>query len=149
MTAVFEKQDLKFMYPENWSLTEDVGQQELPWQVNLEAPKGALLSISVFDKDVDAKSLIDNTTAALREQYEDLEVSESVESFHGYDSTVANAFFYCLDFLVTARVRVIATDRYAYVFYNQAESREFDTNEQVFQAIALNVLQNAAELQKS
>ena len=149
MTAVFEKQDLKFMYPENWSLTQDIDQQELPWQVTLETPKGALFSISVFDKDADAKTLIDNTTEALREQYEDIEVSEIADPFHGYDSTGADAFFYCLDFLVTSRVRVIATDRYTYLFYNQAESREFDTNEQVFQAIALNVLQNATDLQNS
>jgi len=86
MTAVFEKRDLKFMYPENWSLTEDIGQQELPWQVTLESPKGALFSISVFPSGVDAKSLIDNTTGALREQYEDVEINEVSEPFHGYDS---------------------------------------------------------------
>lgn len=136
------------MYPENWTLTEDVG-GELPWQVTLETPKGALFSISVFAKDADARSLIDNTTAALREQYEDLEISEIAEPFHGYDSTACNAFFYCLDFLVTARMRVIGTDAYTYLFYYQAESREFDTNEQVFQAIAVSVLQNATAHSRS
>lgn len=143
MTATYEKQDLKFMYPENWTLTQN-DDQNLPWEVSLETPSGALFSINVFPAGTDETDLVAGISSALSEQYEDAEITEASGPFHGHDAIGADAYFYCLDFLVSARARVIATGKYVYTFYYQAESREFDTNEQVFQAIAVSVLQNAA-----
>ena len=143
MTASYEKQDLKFIYPENWTLTQN-DDQDLPWEVSLETPSGALFSINVFQGGTDRAELVAGISSALSEQYEDAEITQTTEPFHGHEAIGADAFFYCLDFLVSARVRVIETDTYVYVFFYQAESREFDTNEKVFQAIAVSVLQNAS-----
>ena len=111
MTATYQKQDLKFIYPENWKLTQN-DDQNLPWEVSLETPSGALLSINVFPADADQAQLVAGISNALSEQYEDAEITPASGPFHGHEATGADAYFYCLDFLVSARVRVIATDQY-------------------------------------
>ena len=141
MTAVYEKHDVRFMYPENWRLSED-NDGRVPWEISLETPEGGLWSVSIFPAETDPQDLIKKSVEALKQQYEDVEVNELTTDFSGFQSTGFDAYFYCLDFLVTAQIRVIQAERYTYVFYDQAESREFDNNSQVFQAIATSLLEN-------
>jgi len=55
------------------------------------------------------------------------------------------AFFY-LDLLVEAKIRCLRTPSAAFVWLYQAESREFEKIEPVFQAIAVSMLQTQVPL---
>jgi hypothetical protein len=54
---------------------------------------------------------------------------------HGVD-----AHFYCLDFLVTALIRIARTSQYVIGFVSQAESRQFDRQAPVFAAIMTSLI---------
>ncbi len=141
MTAVYEKHGLRFMYPENWKLTD--GQElELPYQITVETPDGGIWSVNVFSADVETDELLDEAIEGLQETYEDVEISEAEADFEGFKSKGVDAYFYCLDFMVIAKIRVIETPQYKLVFLFQAESRDFDSQHDVFRAIATSLLQS-------
>ena len=141
MTAVYEKHGLRFMYPENWKLTD--GQEvDLPYQVTVETPAGGIWSVNIFPEDVSTDELLEEAIAGLHETYDDVELSETTSDFEGFVTKGVEAFFYCLDFVVTAKIQVIETPKYKLVFLFQAENRDFDTQHEVFRAIATSLLQS-------
>lgn len=141
MTATYEKHGLKFLYPENWKLTD--GQDvEPPYQVEIETPSGGIWSVSVFPSDSDSDELLADSVRALQDTYEDVEIDVANPDFTDYPSEGIDAYFYCLDFLVMARIRVLQTQRYKLVLLFQAESREFDGYLDVFRAITTSLLQS-------
>ena len=141
MTATYEKHGLKFLYPENWKLTD--GQDlELPYQVEVETPTGGLWSVNAFPPDADPDELLAAAIQGLQDTYEDIELSATANEFEGYQSLGVDAYFYCLDFMVMARVQVIQTQAYILVLLFQAESRDFDQQLDVFRAMTTSLLQS-------
>ncbi len=141
MTATYEKHGLKFLYPENWKLTD--GQDvELPYQVEIEAPGGGIWSVNVFPGYVDTDELLADAVQGLQDTYDDVEIDKAKPDFPGYPSQGIDAYFYCLDFMVMARIRVIETEPYKLVLLFQAESRDFDSYHEVFRAITTSLLQS-------
>ncbi|MEM7454493.1 MAG: hypothetical protein AAF456_09085 [Planctomycetota bacterium] len=141
MTTTYENYGLKFMYPENWSLSEPSA-DELPRQVTLETPDGGIWSLSIFPATSDSDDLLKDAVAALEETYDEVEVSAADSDFEPFKSRGVDAFFYCLDFVVSARIRVFSLEEQKLVVLYQAESREFDKQIDVFRAMTLNMLQS-------
>lgn len=144
MTATYEKHGLKFLYPENWKLT-DGHATELPFHVEIETPSGGLWSVNVYSHESDADKLLADAVAGIQSTYDDVEVSDADSDFEAYESKGVDAYFYCLDFIVTARVRVIEVESYKLVMLYQAESRDFDQQLDVFRAITMSMLQSISE----
>lgn len=145
MTAVFDRHGLKFQYPENWTLTEEIADGEEVVEIQLQSPGGAIWSLTVLNGDASGESLIDEVLESLKTQYEGTEsepASEQVGDFRmeGFDS-----YFYCLDLLVSNRIRFVEHDGLRLLFMTQAESREFDRQELVFSAITTSLLRSLAD----
>ena len=144
MTAIYEKRGIKFLYPENWAL-QDEANAELSSAISLEAPGGAAFwSVHLYERDADADEILTEATATLAETYEDLETTPSTVDLGEFPGEAVECMFYCLDFLIRVRLQVIATPANQALFWYQAEDRDFEKYEQVFQAIALSLLQNVA-----
>jgi hypothetical protein len=78
----------------------------------------------------------------MREEYEGLETLEVSERLAGVDSSGCDMCFYCLDFLVNARVLATRALGKTLLILWQAEDREFDQLEPVFRAITISLLQS-------
>ncbi|MEM9413757.1 MAG: hypothetical protein AAGA30_21795 [Planctomycetota bacterium] len=140
MTAVFEKHNLNFMYPDNWKLSENPETDEFI-EVSLESPGGSIWSVSIFaDPEGEPHDLVESCATALSEQYEDFERFEFEGEIAGIPAVGFDSHFYCLDFLVTAQSRALRHEDRLFNIFCQAESREFDKNSDVFQAITLSLL---------
>ena len=146
MTATFQHDDVTFIYPENWEVTKQP-EQESPWDVALEIPGGGFWSLHVFPNDTDPDALLANAQSALSEQYEDVEFQTPTRVDLPSPTISMEAYFYCLDFLVTALMQIISTPQHTYFILCQAESREFDENRDVFQAILTSLLKDAHSIQ--
>ena len=143
MTATFKHDQIEFIYPENWSLTSNIEADSFPGEVSLETPEGGFWSLLIFPPNADPTELLDKAKQGLIEQYEDVEFQSTSEPADEiYDSISAEAFFYCLDFLVTAQLNVITTPNHILVICSQAESREFDEKRDVFAAMTASLLKN-------
>ncbi len=145
MTTTFKRDDIEFIYPETWQLTETVEEAPFSGEVSLETPDGGFWTLLIFPPDVDANELLENAKQGLVDQYEDIEFQAPTGPLDEiYECIGADAFFYCLDFLVAANLSVISTPRHVLVICCQAESREFDEKREVFAAITTSLLKNIA-----
>ena len=143
MTATFKHDQIEFIYPENWSLTSNIEADSFTGEVSLETPEGGFWSLLIFPPNADPTELLDKAKQGLIEQYEDVEFQSTSEPADEiYDSISTEAFFYCLDFLVTAQLNVITTPNHILVICSQAESREFDEKRDVFAAMTASLLKN-------
>ena len=142
--SIYNKDDLCFMYPENWTLSEQAADplEHSPREVSLVSPDGCMWVLYLFAVDTQPKAILEQMIQGLDQQYEDFEYTEvDLDDIAGHPTVGGDADFYCLDFLVTARIQVIPTPEQVLCILSQAESRDFAKMNQVFLAITTSVLQ--------
>ena len=140
MIATFDHFGLRFQYPENWSITDE-SVSDWPRGVSVQSPGSGFWSVMQYELGTDPVALLEETLQEMRTQYEDLESSVISELFDDQDVLGYEMFFYCLDFLVCARVFTVrAEDGKVYLILWQAEDREYSQVEAVFRAITTSLL---------
>jgi hypothetical protein len=147
MTAIYQNENLKFQYPENWELSESQADpdQPFPKAVTLESPGGYIMwSMHLHSVDTDVDEILDETIDTLRDTYEDLELSTEPVDFHEFEGKAFGALFFCLDFLVRIKLQVYKTPEYNLMLWYQCEDRDFDQQQEVFRAIATTLMQSLA-----
>lgn len=141
MPAEFNSFGLRFLYPDNWTVAEreaDDGEQGM----TLDMPGGGFFSVETVVTS-EPEVTIDEMVAAMANDYEDLE-REAVTLELLPDTPATDLRFYYLDLLIVSRIVVLrrGEDRDAFVIQMQAESREFDKNSAVFEAILKQIVDN-------
>jgi hypothetical protein len=74
-----------------------------------------------------------------------LEAEPVHETLAGHDAIGYDLNFYYLDLTNTAAVRSLKTRRHCYTIFYQAEDREFDEVQKVFQAITVSLMDGLDE----
>ncbi len=77
---------------------------------------------------------------AMKKEYGWLEAEETHETVAGHDLLGYDLAFYCLDLTNTAQVRSLRTAQTTYTIFCQAEDREFEQLQMVFQAMTMSLL---------
>lgn len=144
MSATYNKLGVRFLYPENWELTESDPHDE-PRTISVQSESGAFWSISLYRPNVDAANLAETALAALQEEYDDLEIEPVSESIGGVPSAGYEVHFYVGQLVAAARIRVFERDSDMVLLLCQAEDREFDRIEAVFEAMTVSLLQHQHE----
>ena len=139
MPAVYQKLGLQFLYPENWSI-QDEETDDWPRTVTLQSEQTSFWSLYVYPPDHDARQAVTEVVNSIRELYEDLEVLPAKETIADCEAKGVDIAFFYLDLLVEAKIRCLKTPSALLLWHCQAESREFDAMEPVFQAIATSLL---------
>ncbi len=140
MPAVYDKADIQFQYPENWRLDEQLSN---PREITLHRPDGGYWSVSVYNNQVSPEELIAEVVQTMDKEYDSLETKNVTQSIAGIDVVGCDMDFLCIDFVVTAQVRVVYDGQRTLLVMAQAESREFDENELVFHAITHSLIGKA------
>jgi hypothetical protein len=142
MTAVFDKSGIRFQYPENWIIAEE-SLLQWPRSVSLQCPGGGFWSLMMYQPGTESTALLDETLEQMRAEYSNLESAEITEEFENARGGGYEMYFYCLDFLV--RAKVIAIECGAgpvFLLLWQAEDREFTEYEPVFRAVTISLLRS-------
>jgi hypothetical protein len=130
----FKQYGLEFDYPENWSVdTEDSGGRRAA--VTVYSPEGGFWSVSAHAPGDDPAKLSEAVVRQMRDEYRDLDSEKAADSVGGRDLPGFDLNFYCLDLTNTAEVRTLATPSAIYLFFCQAEDREWDRISSVFAAM--------------
>lgn len=144
MIATFDQGGLRFHYPENWQITDE-SLLEWPRTVSVQSPGSGFWTVYQYEIGADSGQLLKETLDEMRAEYDSLESSVIQESFEDHELTGYELYFYCLDFLVRARVLVgRGTDGKTVLVFWQAEDRDFDRSEPVFRAITTSLLRPPA-----
>ena len=141
MTAVYDKLGMQFMYPENWEVVDEDPASD-PRSVAVHNETGAFWSVTVYESIVDAEEVADAAMAALREEYEDLEIEPVAEDIGPTHAFGYDVHFYVQQLVATAHIRTMEHGDHTTLLLCQAEDREFDRLREVFQAMTLSYLQS-------
>ena len=140
MTGKYERSGVRFLYPENWEVAQDQSDKETR-SVLVQAPSGAFWSVDLCIQAMNDHDLAEQVLDTMKQEYTDLESEAVTDQIGGQAATGYNMQFYCMDLVVTARVRAVRTSVGTLVLFYQAEDREFGQLEPVFRAISESMFQ--------
>lgn len=129
----FEKDGVRFQYPDNWLLTRE--EADAGWTVSVESPDTAFIMVTLDEGMPDAEEMAETVLEALRADYKDLEADEVIESFAGQPARGHNIRFFSLDLTNTCCTRCLYTATGTVLFMWQANDLELETMEPIFRAI--------------
>jgi hypothetical protein len=143
MPATFDQFGIRFDYPDNWAVesSEDGDSNE---QVIVSSPHTAFWQLSKHPVGAELEPLFDEVLAALRSEYEEIEVEPEDEVVEGQAVKGFTVNFFYLDLTNTCWLRGFETPEASYLLVCQAEDREFAQVELVFRAMLASVLRNLA-----
>ena len=134
MPATFESFGIRFLYPDNWSIAQRSA-DESDEGLTLELPSGGFVSIEIEDEGCSEQDVIDRVAQAIREEYNEIEIEEMNLADSSEDERCVDMRFYYLDLLIVSRLVLLQAKADLLIIQFQAESRDFDANEPVFNAI--------------
>jgi hypothetical protein len=140
MPAVYQQFGVRFLYPENWEVLDEET-ADWPRTVTLQSRETGFWTLQVYPPDQDARKAVQAVVESIREVYPDLEVLPAKETIADSEAKGVDIAFFYLDLLVEAKIRCVKSPSGVILWHYQAESRELDTVEPVFRAIATSLLQ--------
>jgi hypothetical protein len=144
MPAQFQRPNLCFLYPDNWTLDEDEvsGDQS----VTVYSPGGGFWSVAVHHGSAEPLNLANAALEAMKNEYQNLEVQQINETLAGRKMTGYDLNFFLFDFTNTAQIRSLKCNQATYTIFCQAEDREFEQIQRVFQAMTISLLNGLKDL---
>lgn len=140
MPATFDQFGVRFDYPDNWSA--EGAEETNANQVVVSSPHTAFWQLSKHPAGTALEPLFDEVLAALRSEYQEIEVEPENELVEGHALSGFSVNFFYLDLTNTCWLRGLETPSATYLFVCQAEDREFAQVELVFRAMLASVLRN-------
>lgn len=147
MTKVYQGLGLSCMYPENWKLSEDTSSSGSTTGFMIESPTSAFMTVNEYPWNVAPREAIEKAREAMEAEYpesefEPFEPKLMLKGEEIADSRAGDVRFYYLDLLVISRLIAFTVNKKTYLIQIQAEDRDFDKLEQVFQAMLVSILQS-------
>jgi len=140
MPAIFEQRDIRFEYPDNWSVEESSDTQTE--QVVVSSPHSAFWQLSKQPAHTAMEGCFDEALAALRSEYHDMEVEPAHDSIEGHELVGFDVNFICLDLTNTCWLRGFQFADSTYLLLCQAEDSEFEQISPVFRAMLASMLRH-------
>ena len=133
MAAQFDRDGVRFLYPENWTLEgEDT---DTGWTVSVQSPDTAFLVIALDQNMPDTETMARTALNALEEEYKDLESEEALESIAGQPAIGHDVRFFSFDLTNSCAIRSFYSSRGTILLMWQANDLELAHNEPVLRAI--------------
>ena len=143
MSGVYAKGPLRFAYPENWIIEEELD-TDAELAVTASSPQTAFWQVMVYNDLRDLEELADAVASTLESEYPQLE-REPAEvdpdtrypdppGTFGYDLSFAY-----LDLMNSALLRAFHHDGKTFLVLAQAEDHELEQAERVFRAMTMSL----------
>ena len=130
----FERDGISFRYPANWAAdveeSEDGG-----WAVTVTSPETAFVTVSLRPDAGDPAELADQTLAALKAEYKELDADDAVETIAGRVAIGHDVDFLTLDTPITCRTRSLDTLAGPLLVLVQVSEYDRDANDPVLRVI--------------
>lgn len=144
MSGVYTKGSLRFAYPENWVIDEDLD-TTAELAVTASSPETAFWSVLLYEGHLSLPELVDEVAAALAAEYPQLERDPAEldadprypdpPGAYGYDLS-----FPYLDLMNSALLRAFHHQGRTFLVLAQAEDHELEQVERVFRAMTMSLI---------
>jgi hypothetical protein len=133
MSLEFERSGVRFEYPDDWTLEEEVNDNG--WSATVSSPETAFLLIS-FHADVDDPSSLANMALeAMRETYPDLESESAMETLAGFPAIGFDVDFVALDLTNSCRIRSLPGPDGCLLLLGQCTDAELSSHGEALRAV--------------
>ncbi|TWT99757.1 hypothetical protein Pla108_07000 [Botrimarina colliarenosi] len=139
MFATYNQAGVSLAYPENWTLEED-HDEEARLNLTITSPNTAFWTLIVYAEPLDLALLLDQTLAALKEEYPELESADTLEEVAGVPLLGKDATFFYLELTSTVHIRACHRGASTYLILSQSEDRELSRTAEVLDAITQSLL---------
>jgi hypothetical protein len=133
MPEQFNRDGIRFLYPENWRLERE--DNDNGWTVSVQSPDTAFLLLTVNEEALSTEEVVQTALEALRSEYPDLEAEECVDTLAGQMAVGHDIRFFSMDLTNTCRTRSFYCASGTVLVMWQANDLELDVNEPVLRAI--------------
>jgi hypothetical protein len=138
MPAQYDRLDIRFLYPDNWTVEEDL--DDWPHEITVQSPGSAYWELQVYPTRLDPEELAAEVLRAMQAEYKDLESQPIAEDIGPWPVVGYNLSFFCLDLLIAYQFRCLCVAGHTYLLIYQAEDREFERQQLVFEAMTRSLL---------
>lgn len=140
MPQTYEGQGFQCLYPDNWTLSQE---RHADYDgFTLESPGTAMFSVLHYREPLEPQHAIDHAVQTLEEIYEDCEVEAVDSDLPVEDAVSTELHFFVQRMLVAIRLRAFRAGGKTFLCQQQAEDREYDKNEAVFDAMLHSILRS-------
>lgn len=139
--ATYEGHGIKCSYPGNWKVQEDTTDEDSNGFL-IESPDAAFFAVSLFPWTDSPREVLGRAAKTMEEEYEECEVEWVDSDLSVADSRVIEVRFFVLDMLVVAKLRAFSLARQSFLIEQQAEDREYQKVEPVFDAMTETMIQS-------
>ncbi len=133
MPATFQRDGVRFTYPESWQMVRE--DCDGGWSVSVQSPDTAFFLLTFDEGMPDVAEMAETVLEALRGEYENLEAEEAVESVAGLPALGHNFRFFSLDLTNTCWTRCFQTGRGTVLVMCQTSDIDLDTAEPALRAM--------------
>ncbi|MFZ4082179.1 MAG: hypothetical protein ACOYKN_13185 [Pirellula sp.] len=132
---------LSITYPDNWTLSEDL-QDDQVVGFQIQSPSTAFLSVLSFDWSTTPDQAIEQAVKIIQSEYDNIESENFAPDLISHPGPLADArgrdlYFYYLDLLVRAKLIAFGITHQTILVQFQAEDSDFQSLERVFDAMLL------------
>ena len=107
MSQLFRNYGIQFRYPDDWTLHEEEGEEQVTLTVSRDP--ACFWSLTLLADRPDPAEVLDEAIDAYREEYPDLDVSDAKSTLARRQAVACDIEFFCHDLCNTARLRAIQT----------------------------------------
>ncbi|MFM2011512.1 MAG: hypothetical protein RLZZ396_296 [Planctomycetota bacterium] len=146
MPKIHRSLGLSINYPDNWTLSEDMQDQQIVG-FQIQSPGSAYMSVLSFDWSTTPDQAIEQASSVIKAEYDNVEQESFAPELISHPGPLADAkgselYFYYLDLLVRAKLIAFGIPHQTILIQFQAEDSEFASMERVFDAMLLTLCQS-------
>lgn len=131
----FDRDGIHFRYPANWKMELDEDTSSGGWTVTLTSPQTAFALFALRPDAHNIVELADETLAAIRSEYQELDAEDCVETVAGQMAVGHDIDFVTIDTLSICRTRCVDTPAGPLLILRQVSEYDRQKNEPVLDAI--------------
>jgi hypothetical protein len=131
----FTRDGISFRYPANWQVESADDRASGGWTVTVTSPDTAFVMVSLQPDASDPADLSDQTLAAVRGEYKEMDIADVTETLAGVRAIGFDADFLTVDTAITCRVRCLDTPAGPLLVMAQVSEFDRETNDPVLRTV--------------
>jgi hypothetical protein len=138
MQQQFQGLGIRFRYPDDWKLSEELGEDEV--MITLSSPETAIWSATVMRHRPDPEQVLQAAIEVFRDEYDDLDIEETQARLANREVPAADIDFVCFEMTNSAHLRAFRTGQFTVLVLYQSSDADLDDHDDTLEAISDSLL---------
>ena len=138
MQQQFQGLGIRFRYPDDWRLSEEIGEDEV--SITVSSPESAFWSATVMRRRPEPEDVLQTVLDVFRDEYDELDIEESQTRLANRDVPAADIDFVCLEMTNSAHLRAFRTGQFTVLVLYQSTDADMQDHKDTLEAISDSLL---------